>query len=599
MIRLKLFIGLFSAVVVLALAGAFGMGLVKSGIADFERIFAREYSAISSLHRIRGEIQSLNVHYLPLFTLGDDFDGIGLERLEEGRERMARLADSVEKDLKGEVVVGDELPALRSAIDVYANQVATVVREGDAGMLPASRLEILGFSQRLFGLTENLIALLEADLAARRAALQRSSTQTIIFLSLATGIAILVAMLAYDYLSRGILGPVNQLTDSIREIQKRNLDLSLPVRTRDELGDLSDAFNVMAAELRVFSLESDEKVRLADAENRAIIGNFPHPIVFLNNEGEILKLNPKAETLFGKLTLDGGLPKRVRSLFNKALAEKKDYVPQELFNSVLLRVDEREYFYLPRIFRIYEHGKFDGWAIVLTDVTKLRWIDDIKNNFLSTVSHEIRTPLTSVRMVLHLLVEEKAGTLDDRQREMVTSARDETDRLVETISQLVSTSRIESADEYLVTKEILPGQLIENALKTCVAIHDGNTYRIEVSCEDDMPTVEVDEAGIALVFQNYLSNAIRHSPVDAPIEIRAQRIREEFVRFSVIDRGEGVPEELEEAVFEKFVRTGGASGEGVGLGLSISRDIVHAHGGRVGLKSEGGTTEFYFDLPTA
>lgn len=597
MIRLKLFIGLFAAVLVLAIAGAMVMGVLKLRIDDFEKAFRLEYTAIRSLNEVRSATQGLNAHYLPLFAESSDYTQIGTDVLEEKIGVMIARIQRLKLGPEIKVLKESEIDDLRGAVQSYAQKIESVIQENNPENVRSLRREVLDKSRAIFNGSDEILRSLEKDLGDRHAHLRRSSSNTRVSMVIITVVSLLLAIIAYRSLTRGILGPVSHLTESIREVQKRNLDLSVPVKSRDELGDLNDAFNVMAAELRVLSLEHDEKIKKIDAENQAIIGNFPHPIVFLDTEGKVMKMNPRAEVLFSSLELIDGLPRRVRSLVNRAIEAKEEYLPQELFNSVLLRVDEKEYFYLPRIFEIHEDAGFDGWALVLTDVTKLRWIDDVKNNFLSTISHEIRTPLTSVRMILHLLAERKVGDLDEKQMEMIVSARGETDKLVDTITELLSTSRLEAGDEYLETRANRPCELIERSLENVDFSYHGDQYTVEVECSENLPQVKADEKGIGLVFENYIANAIRFSPVDKVINITAQKHSDQFVRFAVIDEGEGVPEELEESVFEKFVKGTAGAGGGVGLGLSISREIVHAHGGRVGLERKDDCTVFYFDLP--
>lgn len=599
MIRLKLFIGLFSAVLVLAVAGAFGLRMLKFRIDGYEQTLDRKFAAIQALHDVQKIIQTLNAHYLPLFADRTDYSDIGSEVLESKLAEMQGLISGLRTDppLKG--LEEDGIEKIRNEISSYAEVVRELLDQDNANQISRSRRDILAGASRVFEASESIVESLEGYLVSEHGSLKESSSRTLVILSVISGVCVLLTFFAYHFLTKGILEPVVYLTESIRQVQNRNLDLSVPVKSRDELGDLNDAFNVMAAELRVLSLEHDEKIKKIDAENQAIIGNFPHPIAFLDSGGKVIKINPKAEELFSELKLVDGLPRRIRSIVDRCIEKNEEHLPQELFHSVLLRVDERELFFLPRVFEIHGEAGFDGWALVLTDVTKLRWIDDIKNNFLSTVSHEIRTPLTSVRMILHLLSEEKVGELDKKQMEMVVSAKNETERLIESAARLLSTSRIEAGDEYLETKSVGPSDLIETAVKNFTGNEKGDPAKIEVDCGKNLPLVNVDANSINLVFQNYLSNAVRYAPEGSAVKVGARTLSDKFIRFSVIDFGEGIPAELEESVFEKFVKGANDRGAGVGLGLSISREIVHAHGGRIGLGKEDNCTEFYFDLPVS
>jgi NtrC-family two-component system sensor histidine kinase KinB len=120
-----------------------------------------------------------------------------------------------------------------------------------------------------------------------------------------------------------------------------------------------------------------------------------------------------------------------------------------------------------------------------------------------------------------------------------------------------------------------------------------------MEASDALPLVHADLERISLVFSNFLSNALRYSYRDTEILLAARILNPEFVRFSVINSGPNLSAEEQARVFDKFYRGPGHKGEGAGLGLSIARQVVQAHDGRIGVFSEAEKTEFYCDLPVA
>jgi NtrC-family two-component system sensor histidine kinase KinB len=115
-----------------------------------------------------------------------------------------------------------------------------------------------------------------------------------------------------------------------------------------------------------------------------------------------------------------------------------------------------------------------------------------------------------------------------------------------------------------------------------------------------LPEVYADLERISLVFSNFLSNALKYSYRETEIVLAARKLNSDFVRFSVINSGPGLSEDQQGRVFDKFYRGPGQKGEGAGLGLSIARQVVQAHDGRIGVLSEREKkTEFYCDLPIA
>jgi len=402
-------------------------------------------------------------------------------------------------------------------------------------------------------------------------------------------------------LSRRIIRPLAELGESIREIQQQNFEKVLPVKAEDEIGKVAGAFNNMAAELRVMKMQTDQEMLRLNQESRAILRGFPYPIYILDGNGELSQSNPAAEALMESLAEPsaGGLPAKLDRKVRRCIETGENFLPDDIDAAMLFRPGEREIWFLPRIFRIREslEDPFHGWAVVLIDVTRVRWLDDMKTDLIGTVSHEIKTPLTSIRMVLHLLSEQKTGELNETQETIVTSARDDCEKLLETLENLLQLSRIESGESGLQREPAEPASLVEEAADSFAGHVEEAHLSVKTEIGRSLPRVLADHHRIAQVFKNLLSNAVKHSPAGGEIVMSAERGGKESVRFSVKDQGPGIPEDAQDRVFERFFRAPGQDGDGTGLGLSICREIVRAHGGRIGVTSAPGDTEFYFYLP--
>jgi len=233
------------------------------------------------------------------------------------------------------------------------------------------------------------------------------------------------------------------------------------------------------------------------------------------------------------------------------------------------------------------------------DVTRVRWLDEMKTNLLATVSHEIKTPLTGIRMVLHLLLEGRTGGLNEVQQNMVGSARDDCERLLITLKRLLDLVRVESGASQLQLRPVNLLESVERASQLFSSVAEQRQSELVIEAEDNLPTVIGDSVRLDEVIQNLISNALKHGPPGRPIIIRlSARPDGRHLRLTVLDEGPGVPEELRGRIFDKFFRGPGEKSEGVGLGLSIAREIVLAHGGRIGLADTGSSfTEFQVDLP--
>ncbi len=358
----------------------------------------------------------------------------------------------------------------------------------------------------------------------------------------------------------------------------------------------------MALELKLRRGESDENLQRANLVNSAILEAIPSPVFVLGDDTGILQINPAAEKLSESLGVSGRLPVKIQRILEDCRNNAAHFLPEDPREALLFRIDEKEYYYLPRIFR-YDSGnsKQSGWAVLLHNVSRIRWLDDMKTNMLSTVSHEIKTPLTGIRMVLHLLLEERSAQLDEMQRVMITSATEDCERLLITLNTLLDLSRAESGATHL---ECVSTFIRDNIARTAqLHQHIAAERNLTIEVQDELqeaPEVLADPIRLDEVLNNLVTNAIKHSPAGGRILIRTSRPDANYLRVSIIDEGPGVPEESQSRIFERFYRAPGHQVEGVGLGLFISREIMRAHEGRIGLSErKDDRTEFYIDVPVA
>ncbi len=411
--------------------------------------------------------------------------------------------------------------------------------------------------------------------------------------------AVAIALFFAYRLQRAILNPINALTASATELGEGNLDQVVPVQSQDELGHLADAFNKMATKLRAYRQITSDEILQARQMTEITFSAFPDPIIALDATGEINFKNPSAERLLLKLKLDDHLPEQINEQVKSVLGGGEDYIPTSFSHAICVRPDDKETFFLPRIIGIRgDKGTVFGAAVILQNVTRLRLMDDVKNSLVSTVSHELKTPLTSVRMALHLLLEEAIGTLNPKQTELLVAARDDSERLLTMINDLLDLARLESGESKMQMEPKPAARLVQDAVNDSRDFAETHGIKLAADIEDSLPDVGVEERQIAHVFSNFISNAAKHSPRGETVTVQARR-HEGGVRFAVIDKGPGISPHNQQRVFDKFFRIPGADRNGgAGLGLSIAREIVHAHHGSVGVKSKPGEgSEFFFILP--
>ncbi|HEV2971984.1 MAG TPA: ATP-binding protein [Pirellulales bacterium] len=441
----------------------------------------------------------------------------------------------------------------------------------------------------------------KADAALRAGQLTNS-----IVAAVAIG-ALVVGALASILLTQRLLRPLSLLTMAVNRLGQKDFAARALVMSRDEIGQLATQFNLMAEHLQEYRESSLGELLLAQRASQATIDSIPDPVIVFNAEGNILKANGAADSLWQTNGLEPDsktlvtLPPAVRSALDRAKAHvlqgKGAFLPNGFEDAFDVPSAEGHRWFLLRANPVYEdEGKITGATAILQDVTRLRRLDELKNNLVATVAHEFRTPLTSLRMAVHLCLEGVAGPLTDKQADLLHAAREECERLQATVDELLDLARIQSGRMEMELQPVAAAKLIEEAV---VPLHGAAAEKqIQLQAESLLihEQVMADVERIQIVFHNLIANALRHTPDRGIVRVRGIA-DDSAVRFEISDTGEGIPKEYHAAIFERFFRIPGSSAGAAGLGLSLCKEIVEAHGGRIGVESQPGHgSTFWFTL---
>jgi len=222
----------------------------------------------------------------------------------------------------------------------------------------------------------------------------------------------------------------------------------------------------------------------------------------------------------------------------------------------------------------------------------------MQDEFISTISHELRTPLGFIKGYVTTLLREDIQWEESRRQEFLRIIDDEADRLRELIDNLLDSSRLESGTLSMTLEPTRLPPIIRDVVKRVQGAHPDMQIAVDIP-EEKFPILRLDSTRIAQVLDNFLNNARKYAP-ESHVEVRIRR-QERNILVEVEDQGPGIAPEHLSHLFERFYRvTNDQSIRGTGLGLYISRKIVEAHGGEVGVESElGKGTRFYFTLPIA
>ena len=229
-----------------------------------------------------------------------------------------------------------------------------------------------------------------------------------------------------------------------------------------------------------------------------------------------------------------------------------------------------------------------GDVILLKNITEFKELDSAKTTFISTISHELKTPIAAIMMSLQLLEDKRVGALNDEQEQLSKSIKENSERLLGITGELLNMTQVEAGKLQLMPKITKPIELIEYAIKANQVQADKFNIQIEVEYpEEKIGKLFVDSEKIAWVLTNLLSNAIRYSKENGRVVIGAKQ-EDNIIELYVQDFGKGIDPRYHKSIFDRYFRVPGTKVQGSGLGLSISRDFVEAHGGTLTVESELG-----------
>jgi signal transduction histidine kinase/HAMP domain-containing protein len=414
------------------------------------------------------------------------------------------------------------------------------------------------------------------------------------------GLGTLVAVNLILFARRWILRPVQRLIRSVDEIRRGNLDIVVHVDSHDEIGHLAESFNAMTVSLREFRRTDQAKLLRIQQATQQAFDRLEDAIAVADFDGKVEVSTELAKTVFGLRpgSLISGAPFGLAELFREALREGRPFPPKSQQKIIQQFIGGEERFFRPEAVPILNADRQPtGVILVFRNVTQLRHQSEMKTDAIRTVSHQLKTPLTSIRMAIHLLLEERTGTLTEKQADLLVTAKEDSARLHAILNNLLDISRLESGKASLEFQSISPQRLVRDALEPHRRSAQDQGVTLALDVPGSLADVWVDRSRATYVFGNLLTNALQSTPPGGKIMVS---VREEgdFVRFTVADSGTGIPSQYLPRVFEPFFRVPGRKSEtGAGLGLAIIKEIVEAHGGTVGVESqEGKGSTFSFTL---
>jgi PAS domain S-box-containing protein len=612
-LRHRIFLTLVPLLLLLAVVGSAGVTLLLRLGNSINEILRENYKSVIAMERLNESLERIDSSFQIVMSGRDDQELLEKARAQYEANWKAYLGE-LQTEQKNITVEGEgelvrQLEALtedyRSRGEAFYADLGNETRQREAYYgKPSGLLAKFGQIKDVSG---KILRLNQQNMedAGRRA--RQLAIDSLTWFGAGLALAILLAAVSAWHTVRTILQPIASMTRAAQAISAGNPDQVVPYVGRDELGQLAQAFNTMAHHLREYRQSQSAQLLRAQQTIQATIDSFPDPVLVIDLEGAVEMANPAARRLLGVVPRQKGQaasgiwhpPDPLRQPLLEALQGQRDFLPEGFDRAILAGSNGRERAMLPRILTIRDpRGDTLGAAVVLQDVTRLRLLDQVKSNLVATASHELKTPLTSIRLAVHLLLEEAVGPLTPKQLELLLDARENSERLLAMVNNLLDLARLEKGSRQLDVRPESPQSLLQVAADAVRPRADDKGVEIVVDAPPGLASVSVDSSRLGHALRNLLDNALTYTDRGGRITLSASA-DPEAVTLSVTDTGIGIPAEHFPHVFEKFYRVPGQSrGTGTGLGLAIVNEIVAAHGGTITCESRPGTgTAFHMRLP--
>ena len=363
----------------------------------------------------------------------------------------------------------------------------------------------------------------------------------------------------------------------------------LPFTERDVLliSLLADYAAVAIENARLYQASENERSKF-----EAVFSNMNDALMILDQQGRIQLVN---ETMCAALDI------KAEEVEDKTIPE---VISQSDFLSLLEHGNKKKAKYHEinldddRIFNAQNTSIPDvGAVITMQDISYIKNLNRLKDNFVHTVSHDLRSPLTAVLGYAELL--ERVGTINEQQKEFIRHIHNSVQDITTLINDLLDLGKIEAGFDAS-SEKIQLDSILEYALSNIEILAENKDQTLEVNIDHDLPAIHGNPVRLRQLFDNLIGNAIKYTPDGRKVSINLHREDNQIV-FKVADQGQGIPQDDQAHIFEKFYRASNttSASSGTGLGLAIVKTIVENHNGRIWVESkvnEGST--FFVVLPS-
>jgi len=606
-IKSKISIGVIFLFTVILLLSVLGVVFINRLAQQSKGTIIDNYASVDYMMNMTGSLDNMHDFHLKSINTAKATDTAEIRSYLLSKnifeKNMQLETDNITE--KGE---GDLVNKLHNSYASYLNAYKQI-----KGKENISDEDITSLDKDYSSLRNIIFGIYKLNMAAinyKSGKLQTTADSVIIYMIIVAAISILITLSFIFTFPSKIVEPLKELTEKIKSISEKNYDQKLEISSDDELGELSNAFNVMAERLKLYEAKQIDRLLFEQKRLESVVHSFEDGIIFVDENKEVVLVN---DTI---LQITGLKEKDILHRSITDIAAQNDLI-REIYKSVNIKMleenaeikpiriarDGKESFFNIETEKIITYSEsekkeaFIGNLVLLRNITKFQERDKAKTNLLATVSHELKTPLSSINLSLRLLDDKRFGELNNDQKEVINSLKQQSNRLSRVINELLDYSQIETGNIKLKFSSVKPDEVLDIGMTALMMQVSEKNLNLQTYIEEELPEIRVDLEKLVFVFINILNNAIRFSPNGSDIIIEVRKADND-VEFSIKDNGQGISKEDCEKLFQRFTQVGNKSKHGWGLGLAIAKEFMQAQNGKLRVESEiGKGSKFIFSVP--
>lgn len=413
---------------------------------------------------------------------------------------------------------------------------------------------------------------------------------------------IIIGILLFYYFQRRFGRPLTQLRDIAYDYAKNDFSKQAKSNYKDELAQLALAMNKMGKSLEVTGAATRQEKELL--EN--IVTSISTGVLYYNQDKTLLMSNPLGDEFLQHMYRSDQVMKTV---IPEVLEYRIDSVIR-FPEKVSYENNIEDYYYNITLIPLFDENleSVRGVLVSIQNITKEKRLDIMRNDFINNISHELRTPLVMIQGYSEAILDDVAETQEEK-KEMAKIIGEESMRMNRMVNEMLDSSRMEAGFINLIKLDVHLEDFFNKLFTRFATMSEKNSIHLELEIDPNLDSYYMDEDKMNQVFVNLINNAIRHTSLannekkKVKVWVHLDKIMDE-VLIEVIDNGTGIPEEDIPFIFDRFYKADKSrtvmkgNKTGTGIGLSIVKNIVEAHGGFVEVKSVlNEQTVFIIHLP--